>query len=64
MKIYLLAFLVFLGGAIFLLSFIADRQSKLNEDRLSIMKKPKSFSEIDFNFQSVTERSPYIPDGR
>jgi hypothetical protein len=58
MKVYLFAFLVFLGGAIFLLSFIADRQTKLNEDRLSIMKKP--VSEIDFNLQFVTERSPYM----
>jgi len=60
MKVYLFAFLVFLGGAIFLLSFIADRQTKLNEGRLSIMKKPKSVSEIDFNLQFVTERSPYM----
>jgi hypothetical protein len=58
MKVYLFAFLVFLGGVIFLLSFIADRQTKLNEDRLSIMKKP--VSEIDFNLQFVTERSPYM----
>jgi hypothetical protein len=64
MKVYLFAFLVFLGGAIFLLSFIADRQTKLNEDRLSIMKKPKSLSEIDFNLQFVTERSPYMRDER
>jgi hypothetical protein len=34
MKIYLFAFLLFLGGANFLLSFIADRQTKLDDDKL------------------------------
>ena len=41
MKVYLFAFLVFLGGAIFLLSFIADRQTKLNEDRAFYNEKAK-----------------------
>ncbi len=38
MKIALFAFLAFLGGAIFLLSFIADRQRQLGDDRVEISR--------------------------
>jgi hypothetical protein len=34
MKLPFFAFLVFVGGAIFLVLFVADRQMKLGEDRL------------------------------
>ena len=64
MKIYLFAFLIFLGGAMFLVMFVVDRQTKLNQDRLSITKMPRSLSEDDVNLQFVTERSPYMRDER
>src|SRR5260370_28295234 len=59
MKFAFFAFLVFLGGAIFLLSFVADRQAKLGDDR--VVRK-KSHSVIDARF--VSERSPYIRNER
>jgi hypothetical protein len=55
MRFAFFAFLVFLGGAIFLLSFIADRQAKLGDDR--IVRK-MAHSVIDARF--VSERSPYM----
>lgn len=64
MKMYFFAFLVFLGDALFLILFVVDRQTKLNENRLSITKMPKSLSEVDFDLQFVTERSPYMRDER
>ncbi len=45
------AFLVFLGGAIFLLSFIADRQTKLGDDRLYKIRK-MSHSVVDVRLVS------------
>jgi hypothetical protein len=47
------AFLVFLGGAIFLLSFIADRQRQLGDDRV---ERKVSRSVIDAG--SVPKGSP------
>jgi hypothetical protein len=55
MRFAFFAFLVFLGGAIFLLSFIADRQAKLGDDR--IVRK-MSHSVIDARL--VSEGSPYM----
>ena len=55
MKIALFAFLVFLGGAVFLLSFIADREMKAGDDR--VVRK-MSRSVIDP--RTVSERSPYM----
>jgi hypothetical protein len=53
------AFLVFLGGAIFLLSFVADRQAKLGDDRVA---RKMSYSIIDARF--VSESSPYMRNER
>jgi hypothetical protein len=55
MRFALFAFLVFLGGAIFLLSFVADREMKAGDDRVS---RKMSRSVIDA--KSVSERSPYM----
>jgi hypothetical protein len=55
MKVALFAFLVFLGGAVFLLSFIADREMKAGDDRVA---RKMSRSVIDP--KSVSERSPYM----
>jgi hypothetical protein len=60
MKVAFFAFLVFLGCAIFLVTFVADRQAKLEQERLSIMKSPRSVIEADLNLQFVSQRSPYI----
>ncbi len=57
MKFAVFAFLVFLGGAIFLLSFIADRQTKLGDDRLYKIRK-MSHSVVDVRL--VSESSPYM----
>jgi hypothetical protein len=59
MKFAFFAFLVFLGGAIFLLSFVADRQAKLGDDRVA---RKMSHSIIDARF--VSERSPYMRNER
>jgi hypothetical protein len=59
MKFAFFAFLVFLGGAIFLLSFVADRQAKLGDDRVA---RKMSHSVIDARF--VSERSPYMRNER
>ena len=53
MKVALFAFMVFLWGAIFLLSFVADREMKAGDD--SVARKI-SHSVIDP--KSVSERSP------
>jgi uncharacterized membrane protein len=42
MGVWFFAFLVFLGGAIFLWTFIADRQVKLDQEKQTIMKVPRS----------------------
>jgi hypothetical protein len=60
MRVAFIAFLVFLGCAIFLVTFVADRQAKLEQERLSIMKSPRSVIEADLNLQFVSQRSPYI----
>jgi hypothetical protein len=57
MKIYLFAFLLFLGGATFLLSFIADRQTKLGDDELYRTRR-LSHSVIDARY--VSESNPYM----
>ena len=55
MKFGFIAFLVFLGGVFFLLSFVADRQAKLGDDRVA---RKMSHSVIDARIAS--ERSPYM----
>jgi hypothetical protein len=55
MKIAFFAFLVFLGGVTFLLSFVADREMKAGDDRVA---RKMSRSVIDP--KSVSERSPLI----
>ena len=56
MKVAIFAFLVFLGGTIFLLSsFVADREMKAGDDRVA---RKMSRSVIDP--KSVSERSPYM----
>jgi hypothetical protein len=55
MKLAFFAFLVFLGGGIFLLSFVADRQRQLGDDRVA---RKLSHSVIDA--RSVSESSPYM----
>jgi hypothetical protein len=55
MKIAFFAFLVFLGGVIFLLSFVADREMKAGDDRVA---RKMSRSVIDP--KSVSERSPFM----
>ena len=57
MKLAFFAFLVFLGGAMFLLSLIADRQTKLGDDRLYKIRK-MSHSVVDIRL--VSESSPYM----
>ena len=55
------AFLAFVGSLLFLVLFIADRQMKAGEDRLSRMKVlPQSALEADPNLKLVSERSPYM----
>jgi hypothetical protein len=45
--------------------FIADRQTKMGEDRLSRMKiPPQSALQADPNLKLVTERSPYMRSER
>ena len=55
MKIAFFAFLVFLGGVTFLLSFVADREMKAGDDRVA---RKMSRSVIDP--KSVSERSPFM----
>jgi hypothetical protein len=59
MKLPSFAFLVFVGGAIFLVLFVGDWQMKLGEDRLS-KTAPQSVLEADPNLKLVSERSPYM----
>ena len=59
MKFAFFAFLVFLGGLIFLPSFVADRQAKLGDDWVA---RKMSQSVIDARF--VSERSPYMRNER
>jgi len=59
------AFLAFAGSLIFLVLFIADRQTKMGEDRLSRMKiPPQSALQADPNLKLVIERSPYMRSER
>jgi hypothetical protein len=60
MKLAFFAFLVFLGAASFLLTFIADRQARLEQDRLSIRKAPHSMIEADLKPMFVSHSSPYM----
>ena len=54
------AFLAFVGS-IFLVLFMADRETKVGVDRLSKMKvAPQSSLEADPNLKLVSERSPYM----
>jgi hypothetical protein len=55
MKIAFFSFLVFLGSAIFLLSFVAHREMKAGDDRVA---RKMSRSVIDP--KAVSERSPYM----
>jgi hypothetical protein len=55
------AFLAFVGSIIFLVLFMADRETKVGVDRLSRMKvAPQSSLEADPNLKLVSERSPYM----
>jgi len=55
------AFLAFVGSIIFLVLFMADRETKVGVDRLSRMKvAPQSSLEDDPNLKLVSERSPYM----
>ena len=55
------AILALVGSLIFLVLFIADRQTNAGVDRLSRMKvAPQSSLEADPNLKLVSERSPYM----
>ena len=60
MKVAFFAFLVFLGCAVFLVTFVADRQVRLEQERLSIMKAPRSVIEADLNLQFASHSNPYM----
>jgi hypothetical protein len=60
MKVAFFAFLVFLGCAVFLVTFVADRQVRLEQERLSIMKAPRSLMKADLNLQFASDSSPYM----
>ena len=47
MKLGYFGYLALLGGLAFLILFIADRQEKLGEDRLSVYKIPHSALDAD-----------------
>ena len=55
MRLAFFAFLVFLGGALFLLTFIVDREIKAGDDRVT---RKMSRSVVDARVAS--ERSPYL----
>jgi hypothetical protein len=55
MRLAFFAFLVFLGGALFLLTFIVDREIKAGDDRVT---RKMSRSVVDARVAS--ERSPYM----
>jgi hypothetical protein len=59
MKLPSFAFLVFVGGAIFLVLFVGDWQMKLSEEGVS-KTAPQSVLEADPNLKLVSERSPYM----
>jgi hypothetical protein len=55
------AFLAFVGSIIFLVLFMADRETKVGMDRLSRTNlPPQSVLEADLNLKLVSERSPYM----
>jgi hypothetical protein len=55
------AFLAFVGSIIFLVLFMADRETKVGMDRLSRANlPPQSVLEADPNLKLVSERSPYM----
>jgi hypothetical protein len=61
MKLISWAFLAFVGSIIFLVLFIADRQSNMDVDRLSRIKiPPHSALDADPDLKLVSERSPYM----
>jgi hypothetical protein len=60
MRFAFFVFLLFLGGAIFLVTFVADRQAKLDRERLSIMKAPRSVIEADLSWKFASDQSPYM----
>jgi hypothetical protein len=54
-------FLALVGSLMFLVLFIADRQTNAGVDRLSGMKlQPQSALEADPNLKLISERSPYM----
>ncbi len=59
MKMPSFAFLVFVGGAIFLVLFVGEWQLKLGEDGVSKIAA-QSALEADPNLKLVSERSPYM----
>ena len=60
MQVAFFAFLVFLGCVVFLVTFVADRQVRLEQERLSIMKAPRSVMEADLNLQFASDSSSYM----
>jgi hypothetical protein len=60
MKVAFFAFLVFLGCVVFLVTFVADRQARLEQERFSIMKAPRSVMEADLNLQFASGSSSYM----
>jgi len=60
MRVAFFAFLVFLGCSVFLVTFVADRQVRLEQERLSIMKAPRSVMEADLNLQFASDSSSYM----
>ena len=60
MKLPYFAFLALLGGLAFLILFIADRERKLGEDRLSVYRIPHSALYADPNLRLVSAYSPYL----
>jgi hypothetical protein len=63
MKVAFFAFLVFRLRVV-LVTFIADRQARLEQERLSTRKAPHSLIEADLNVQFVSEHGSYIGTAR
>jgi hypothetical protein len=60
MKLPYFAFLALLGGFVFLILFIADRERKAGEDRLSVHRIPHSALYADQDLKLVSTHSPYM----
>ena len=60
MKLGYFAYLALLGGLVFLILFIADRQEILGEDRLPVYNIPHSALDADPDLKLVSTQSPYM----